>query len=212
MDDRFDERLRTRLSALDAAVPTLEQDYRGAGVARTRRFSRRVITSARLPAGLAAGLVIAVVAVVIVGTTLRVTHNGSAPATTGTAPATTGAAAPVSLGISNGTTLEVTLFVNGERVADYPPGGPQPSIDSSSLPALPWIVEARSPSGRVLTSMQVKSGDVQTTALPNGGVGHSGDFARVDLSCGRLTIWAGDIEPSGPAPNPSSGSPGDCAP
>jgi hypothetical protein len=124
---------------------------------------------------------------------------------------TTGAATHVSLGISNGTTLAVTLFVNGERVASYPPGGPPPTIDPASLPPLPWIVEARSPSGRVLTSMQVKLGDIQATALPNGGVEYSSQFGRVDLSCGRLTIWAGDIEPSGPAPEPSSGTPGDCA-
>jgi len=128
---------------------------------------------------------------------------------TGTTPAPPG---QVNLGISNGTTLAVSLFVDGERVAYYPPGGPPPIIDPGSLPPLPWIVEARSPSGRVLTSMQVKPGDVQTTALPNGGAGYSGQFARVDLSCGRLTIWAGGIEPSGPPPEPSSGTPGDCAP
>jgi hypothetical protein len=161
--------------------------------------------------GLAAGLLVAFVAVVIVGTTLRATQNGSALVTTGSARASTGAATHVRLGISNGTALAVTLFVNGERVAYYPPGGQQPTIDPASLPPLPWIVEARSPSGRVLTSMQVKPGDVETTALPSGGVGYSGQFARVDLSCGRLTIWAGDIEPSGPPPEPSSGRPGDCA-
>ena len=205
MDDRFDERLRTRLSALDAAVPTVEPDYQGVGVAPSRGLTRRVSTSAGLPMGLAAGLVVAVIAVAIVGANLRTTQNGGAAATTG-------AAAHVSLGISNGTTLAVTLFVNGKRVAYYPPGGPPPTIDPASLPPLPWIVEARSPSGRVLTSMQVKPGEVQTTALPGFGVEHSAPFARVDLSCGRLTIWAGDIEPSGPAPEPSPGTPGDCAP
>jgi copper(I)-binding protein len=81
MDDRFDERLRTRLSALDAAVPTVERDLRGVGAAR--RPGRRVSTSAGLPLGLAAGLVVAVVAVAIVGTTLRVTQNGSAPVAIG---------------------------------------------------------------------------------------------------------------------------------
>ncbi len=121
-------------------------------------------------------------------------------------------AMPVNLGVSNGTTLAVTLYVNGVRVAFYPPGGPPPIIDPASLPPLPWIVEACSPSGRVLTSMQVKQGEVQTTALPGGEVEYSTPFARVDLSCGRLTIWAGDMEPSGPVPEPSSGTPGDCAP
>jgi hypothetical protein len=60
--------------------------------------------------------------------------------------------------------------------------------------------------------MQVVPGQVSTTTTPNGGIQHSGAMGRVDLSCGRLTIWAGDIQPSGPAPNPSPGTPGDCEP
>lgn len=116
------------------------------------------------------------------------------------------------LGVSNGTTLTVTLVVNGQHVGDFPPGGPAPTIDVAALPSLPWNVEARSPSGRVLTSMQVRPGDVQTTVGPGGETDYSGLFGRVDLSCGRITIWAGDVSPSGPAPDPSSGKPGDCAP
>ena len=116
------------------------------------------------------------------------------------------------LGISNGTTLDVTLFVNGVRVAEYPAGGPQPEIDSSNFPALPWVVEARSATGRVLTSMTVAPGQVRTTAVPGGGTEHSGAVGRVDLSCGRLTIWAGDIQPSGPMPGEQPGEPGDCEP
>ena len=116
------------------------------------------------------------------------------------------------LGISNGTTLDVTLFVNGVRVAEYPAGGPQPEIDSSRFPALPWVVEARSATGRVLTSMTVAPGQVRTTAVPGGGTEHSGAVGRVDLSCGRLTIWAGDIQPSGPMPGEQPGEPGDCEP
>lgn len=116
------------------------------------------------------------------------------------------------LGISNGTTLTVTLEVNGQHVADFPPDGPAPTIDLAALPALPWNVEARSPSGRVLTSMQVKPGDIYSVTAAGGVVEHSGTIGRVDLSCGRLTIWAGDVQPSGPAPPPSPGTPGDCAP
>ncbi len=116
------------------------------------------------------------------------------------------------LGISNGTTLRVALFVNGVRVGDSPVGGPSPVIDGSRLPALPWLVEARSPSGRLLTSMTVEPGQVRKTTLPNGGVEYSGAIGRADLSCGRLTIWAGDFEPSGPAPGGQPGEPGDCVP
>ncbi len=115
------------------------------------------------------------------------------------------------LSVGNGTTLTVTLVVNGQPVGDFPGGGPQPTIDIAALPPLPWTVEARAPSGRVLTSMMVKPGDIRTTTVA-GGVETSGTMGRVDLSCGRLTIWAGDVIPSGPAPASPPGSPGDCAP
>ncbi|HEV8403433.1 MAG TPA: hypothetical protein VGQ31_10410 [Candidatus Limnocylindrales bacterium] len=115
------------------------------------------------------------------------------------------------LGVSNGTTLTVTVFVNGERLAEFPPGGPKPSFDVAALPPLPWSVEARSPSGRILTSMDVKPGDVTISSFP-GGDALSGTMGRVDLSCGRLTIWAGGIAPSGSAPSSPMGSPGDCVP
>lgn len=117
----------------------------------------------------------------------------------------------VQLGVSNGTTLDVSLFVNGQLVRDYPAGAPVPTIDPASLPVLPWTVEARSPLGRVLTSMTVESGQITTTILPNS-VQRTGAMGRVDLSCGRLTIWAGDVMPSGPVPPPSPGTPGDCLP
>lgn len=116
------------------------------------------------------------------------------------------------LGISNGTTLDVSLFVNDVLVGEYPAGGPVPAIRTADLPALPWAVEARSVSGRVLTSMRVEPGQVWSTTRPDGVMASSGAIGRVDLSCGRLTIWAGDRQPSGPAPNQSPGEPGDCEP
>ena len=115
------------------------------------------------------------------------------------------------LDVSNGTTLTVTLVVSGQTVATFEPGQPAPTIDVMRLPDLPWSVEARSPSGRVLTSMQVKPGDVSSTAEPGGVTRSSGTFGRVDLSCGSLRIWAG-LPPSGPAPASPAGSPGDCEP
>lgn len=116
------------------------------------------------------------------------------------------------LGVSNGTTLIVTVVVNGQPVGVFPPGGLGPGIDPAALPPLPWTVEARSTSGRVLTSMRVEPGEVATTTAPDGAVEHRGTMGRVDLSCGRLTIWAGDVQPSGPVPVEPPGKPGDCAP
>ena len=114
------------------------------------------------------------------------------------------------LGIANGTTLAVTLFVNGQRIAEFLAQRGGPTIDVAALPPLPWNVEARSPSGRLLTSMQVAPGDVRSATGLGGVSEYTGTFGRVDLSCGRLTIWAGDIQPSGPAPPPNPGVPGDC--
>lgn len=115
----------------------------------------------------------------------------------------------MSLGISNATTLTVTLVVNGAVVRTFAPGTVADTIPATALPALPWIIEARSPSGRVLTSMTVNAGDVWQVTAPDGSVLTKGDALRVDLSCGRLDIWSGPPL-AGPAPGP--GSPGDCAP
>jgi hypothetical protein len=118
----------------------------------------------------------------------------------------------VNLGIANGTALTVTLFVNDMRVGDYAPTDGLPKIDPASLPPLPWTVEARAASGRVLASMRVVAGAVRTTVRSSDQVESSGVMGRVDLSCGRLTIWAGDVMPSGPMPVTSPGTPGDCEP
>ena len=111
------------------------------------------------------------------------------------------------LGISNGTTLAVTLLVNGVVVAVYAPGTAG-EIEPLKLAPLPWAVEARSPSGRLLLSITVLQGSVWSTATPGGGSIHSvGD--RVDRSCGRLDMYAG-APMHGPMPGP--GTPGDCEP
>jgi len=109
----------------------------------------------------------------------------------------------MSVQVSNGTTLVVTLVVNDETVATVASGANE-TIPASRLPSAPWRVEARSPSGRVLVSMTVHLGDVTVTSDGLRGVG-----SRVDLSCGRLDIWSGSPM-IGPAPG--SGSPGDCRP
>lgn len=119
--------------------------------------------------------------------------------------------APPPFGISNGTTLTVTLIVNGQVFGVFAPNeGASPLADPRlPLPPLPWTVEARSSNGRLLTTMQVEPGQVFRTTSPDGAIQISGALARLDLSCGRLDIWAGE-QVGGPAPGP--GRPGDCNP
>ena len=82
-------------------------------------------------------------------------------------------------------------------------------VSPLELPALPWSVAVRTPSGRELTTLTVHEGDVAETSSPGGGGSSRGVAARVDLSCGRLDVWAG---PPIAGPAPGSGSPGDCEP
>ncbi len=126
-------------------------------------------------------------------------------------PATTTFPGPTKLGIANATTLTVGILVNDQMVATVDPQGHGREIDPTTLPPLPWNVEARAISGRVLTSMRVTADELKTIATI-GATYRSGAGTRVDLSCGSLRIWAGDLLPSGPAPDPSAGHPGDCAP
>ena len=113
------------------------------------------------------------------------------------------------LGISNGTPLAVPLFVNDQAVGTAIQGAAFEPLDFASLPPQPWTVEARAPSERVLTSMEVRPDSVP---VRDGGVTFTGTFGRVDLSCGRITIWAGYFQPSGPVPASPAGTAGDCEP
>ena len=104
---------------------------------------------------------------------------------------------PIGLGVVNATDMQVSLVVNGAVVKTFAPGGYDKAIYLSALPSLPWAVEARISSGRVLATMTVESMS-------------DGKEAGVGLSCGQLYMWSGPTEPSWPAPQP--GSPGDCLP
>ena len=126
--------------------------------------------------------------------------------------ATACAAAPQPiLSLDNGTALEVTLVVNGEALAVAMPSGGL-EVDAGELGSLPWIVEARAPSGRVLTTMEVQPGDLQHAIGPNGDGSSSGTISHVALSCGLLIVWAGYAPPSVPAAARGAGEPGDCDP
>ena len=110
--------------------------------------------------------------------------------------------------VSNQTTLTISLVVNSAVVRTVQPHR-QETVSTRDLPSLPWSVETRTRSGRVLSRMTVRAGDVTETALPNGGREMKGDAVRVDLSCGRLDMWSG---PPLLGPPPGPGAPNDCEP
>ena len=110
--------------------------------------------------------------------------------------------------VSNATTLTVTLAVNGAVARTVRPQTDE-TVSTSDLPPLQWSVETRTLSGRVLSRMTVRAGDVWETNLPGGGREMNGDAVRVDLSCGRLDMWSG---PPLLGPLPGPGTPGDCDP
>lgn len=105
--------------------------------------------------------------------------------------------------VSNQTALAISLAVNGVVVRTIQ-AHRQEGVLVKDLPPLPWMVEARTSSGRVLSSMIVRPGDVWQTSTQM-----KGDAVRVDLSCGRLDMWSG---PPLLGPPPGPGNPGDCDP
>jgi hypothetical protein len=117
----------------------------------------------------------------------------------------------MSLSISNGTTLTVTLLVNGQLVRSVGPGAVADAFPASTLPGLPWAIEARTSSGRLLISLTIKAGDVleQPTL---GGFTSKGPWTQAVLSCGRLDVWSWSGSRPPPPPGPASESPGNCAP
>jgi hypothetical protein len=117
------------------------------------------------------------------------------------APALTGDAHD--LVVSNQTSVEVIVAVNGKPVRTVQPHT-QETVFVKDLPTQPWVVEGRTVSGRVLSSITVRPGDVWES-----GNEMKGDAVRVDLSCGRLDMWSG---PPLLGPSPGPGTPGDCNP
>jgi hypothetical protein len=110
---------------------------------------------------------------------------------------------------ANQTTLNLAVFVNGTKVADYAAGAGG-TLDADQLPPLPWSVAVKTVTGRTLAAFDVQPADLQLTIAANGGILGRIPGARVDLSCGTLRMWAGDQPMSGPPPGP--GTPGDCEP
>jgi hypothetical protein len=81
------------------------------------------------------------------------------------------------LWVNNDTTIAVTIVVNGTMLETVPGNTVEQPI-KADLPPLPWHVEAVSPSGRLLTSLDVH---------------YPPAAARVDLSCGRLELLYGTV-------------------
>jgi hypothetical protein len=108
--------------------------------------------------------------------------------------------------VSNQTALAITLAVNGVVVRTVQPRM-QEVVFAKDLPPQPWLVEARTPTGRMLSSLTVRPGDAWETTMPDGSTQMKGDAVRVDLSCGRLDMWSG---PPLLGPPPGPGKPGDC--
>jgi hypothetical protein len=77
------------------------------------------------------------------------------------------------------------------------------------LGAMPWAIEATSPSGRILLELVALPGVVWSTTEPDGSTSQHGAANRVDLSCGRLDVFVG---PPLLGPMPGLGVPGDCDP
>jgi hypothetical protein len=101
-------------------------------------------------------------------------------------PSTTPAPTPTPvlpvISVANGTTIPVAIAVNGTVVETVAAGTTEDPL-RASLPARPWTVEARSPSGRVLATMTISVTDYISST--------SGKLARADLACGRLDVWSG---------------------
>jgi hypothetical protein len=115
------------------------------------------------------------------------------------------------LAVGNWTTLRIWVDVDGMDTAVLEPGQVIDPITPGMLPALPWIVTARTSTGRVLLTLTIRETDGWPSSPdPSGGSTVHGAAARVDLSCGRIDIWAGPPL-AGPGP-PQSFPPGDCDP
>jgi len=110
------------------------------------------------------------------------------------------------LQVNNGTRLAVTVLVNGRVIRTVEPRGVA-EIPPEGLPPVPWNVELRSPSGRLLLDLVVRPEMVTRATGTGGQVSLTGAAARVDLSCGRLDVWVG---PPLLGPSPEPGHPGDC--
>jgi hypothetical protein len=113
------------------------------------------------------------------------------------------------LHVVNGTTLELAIVVAGQPIGTVAPSSTTRYAESD-LPRLPWRVEARTATGRVLVSMDVASGSIVDQRALDGTGSYAAPATGIGLSCGMLEMYVGDVAPSGGGP--AIGQPGDCEP
>ncbi|HEY5488337.1 MAG TPA: hypothetical protein VIK00_00735, partial [Candidatus Limnocylindrales bacterium] len=150
----------------------------------------------RFAGWLAATAAVAVLVVIAVPVLL----SSPVPVARASSPGATQTPAPV-LHISNETALQLTVVING-RVAEKAGPNSESIVDPTSFSA-PWHVTVTTASGRELVQLTYGASDVWYTSNSAHGVAQ-----RVDLSCGRLDVYAGPPL-LGPGP-PSSFPPHDC--
>jgi hypothetical protein len=112
------------------------------------------------------------------------------------------------INVENGTTLDIGIVVNGERVGVVA-GGDGMVIPARELGPLPWRVVAVTSTGRELASMAVDA-SMGCVAGPGGGTSCRGALGLADLVCGRFAMYAAAPFAGGPAPVPGAGEP--CVP
>jgi hypothetical protein len=123
----------------------------------------------------------------------------------------TQATGPDGLALDNGTTFDVSLYVNGTAIATVPAGTEIPKIPSHDLPSLPWSITVRGSDGRSLLSLNVDPKD--WTTATSGEVPVKGQSAWERLTCGELEVWAGDRPSGAPLDPAETGMPDPlCAP
>ena len=197
MSGMNDDDLRASLTrrASDQLTPQQRSDILRAARLQASAPQRRVFP--RL-----AGYLVAVAAVIVL-VLVALPILLSPPSPVAPPPPTLPPSPPPTLHVSNDTTLLLTVSINDQVVGSAPPGQIS-NFDPTSF-AGPWHVAIDTASGRRLLDMTYSAGEISSTNGSEGGVGQ-----RLDLSCGRLDVYAGPPM-SGPAP-PQSFPPNDCQP
>jgi hypothetical protein len=114
--------------------------------------------------------------------------------------------------VVNGTLLDLRIRLNGVFREGVSAAESSTTVPAARLGTLPWRLEAVTSSGRVIADMTVAPGSVGCVEGPERSRSRSGVVRVVDLSCGRLVIYAAPEAPPLPAPVPGAGAPGDCDP
>ena len=169
----FDERLRSRLRTLDAAVPTASTDVHAVRGAPTSRRAGGARVASRLPIGLAAGLVAVIAGAALLGITLR-QQPGTEPAAS---TATTTASVPASASL-------ITLGSDGIPT----------QIDGQRVYLIPEQAEWANLNGSFLLAAFLPSGAMPSCFLVPENTGAAGDL--IAQFCGGLVLSSTTISGS----------------